>query len=402
VAALGAALALGGFVRVIRNARLRDVMWLALGVGVLATSRPFEGFMFALPLAAGLLVYVWRESAWVRVLVPATAMLILLFGWAAYYNYRGTGNPAEMPYVANFRQYHFVQPFFGMALLPAPHYRYEVLRTFFALWEGVPGLLAQTPSGILELERVKLSYYYHQHLAPLVLLALLGLWAAVRSRGRAWLAWTALFVLLGLLAVVWWPLSSYAAPLLVSYFGLAFLGLRLLRTARIRGQRVGRYWVRGFAVVLLVIGIASLQDGARRQLYRFARTPGFGINGRPEPAIPWYIERLRVIHQLEKSGGEHLVFVKYAPWHIYHQEWVYGGPDIDRQRVVLARIEDSPDDCRLVNYYPHRKVWFVLADAEPFARLVPMDSILAPFQCPASPSLRARNLQAGGPGSGRW
>ena len=384
VCALGAAITLGAFVRLIEHQRIRHGILLVIGVWLLANSRPFEGFMFCMPLAAAIGWFALRRPRLVRMLIPATALLAFGFALTGYYNFRGTGHALEMPYIANFKQYHFVQPFFGMALLPVPHYRYDVMRTFFAQWEGRPGLLAQTFHGIKVLERAKADYYYDQHFEPTLLLAILGLWAAASSRRRLWLALTAIFVAIGLFSVVWWPLSSYAAPLLVSYFGLAFLGVRALRTLRIGNRRVGYYWGRGVAVALIIVAIAQVQDGIRRGIYANANARVMDQTWPPTASaapVPWNVERSRVVNQLEHEGGQHLVFVDYAPWHIYHHEWVYNTPDIDRQQVVLARMLDHQDDCRLVNYYPNRKVWFVRADETPYAQLIPMDSIYAPFHC---------------------
>src|SRR5436853_7883767 len=131
--------------------------------------------------------------------------------------------------------------------------------------------MEQSPSGRAKLERANATYYYKEHLGRVLLLAAVGLWAATRSRHRAWLAVTALVMLAGLFSVVWWPLSSYAAPLLVSYFGLAFLGLKAVRSFRIRGRMIGFYWARGIAVALIVAGLAYWQDAGRRALYKHGK-----------------------------------------------------------------------------------------------------------------------------------
>ena len=394
VCALGAALTLGGFVRVIETTRTRDAVWMLLGVALLATSRPAEGFMFAAPLALGFLAFVLTRRG-IRILLPATTMLIVLGAFMAYYDYRGTGHLTEMPYVANFKQYHFVQPYFGMALLPVPQYNHDVMRTFFIQFDGRAGLLAQYPKGIIELEGMKATYYYTAHFAPVLILALIGLWAAVRTQRRRWLLYTTIFTLAALFSVVWWPQEQYAAPLLVSYFGLAFLGLRSLRAVRIRGRRFGLYWSRGLALVLICWVAAQAQDTARKQQIGNP-TEENGYNGllthecvyQKSPKlwtcadeVPYQIERLRIIHQLERSGGKHLIFVHYEPWHSFHREWVYNTPNIDQQQVVLARIMGPEDDCKLVHYYGDRKVWFAMADRAPWVPLVPMSSMYAPFHC---------------------
>ena len=395
VCALGAALALGGFVRVTETMRVRDAGWMLLGVGLLATSRPWEGFMFAAPLALGFLALILTRRD-MRILLPATAMLVVLGAFMAYYDYRGTGHLAEMPYVANFKQYHFVQPYFGMALLPLPQYNHDVMREFFIQFDGRAGLLAQYPRGIEKLEQTKAVYYNAAHFAPVLILALIGVWAAARTQRRRWMLYTTIFTLAALFSVVWWPQEQYAAPLLVSYFGLAFLGLRVIRAIRIRRYRFGLYWSRALALVLLFWAAAQAQDIARkRQLGN--PTEENEYNGalfvhecvyEESPtqwtctdAVPYQIERLRIIHQLERSGGKHLVFVHYEPWHLYHQEWVYNTPNIDQQQVVLARMSPEDDACKLVHYYGDRKVWFAMADHAPWVPLLPMSSPNAPFHC---------------------
>src|SRR5205823_7059344 len=126
--------------------------WLVVGIGLLANSRPFEGLLFALPLAIGLLIWIIRTSSYVHILAPTMAMSVLLFAWMAYFNYRGTGNPAEMPYTANFQQYHFVRPFIGTGMKPFPHYNNYEMAALFSNWEGEPGKLARSEEHTSELQ----------------------------------------------------------------------------------------------------------------------------------------------------------------------------------------------------------------------------------------------------------
>ena len=52
IAALGGALVLGALPRLTRNTRLHDALLLAIGIVLLATTRPYEGLLLCLPVAA--------------------------------------------------------------------------------------------------------------------------------------------------------------------------------------------------------------------------------------------------------------------------------------------------------------------------------------------------------------
>jgi hypothetical protein len=380
VCALGGAIALGAFIRVLTTRSPKWVPVLVVGVAMLANSRPYEGFLFSVPFAIGLLIWCARQRMFFPILVPAAASLAVVVAAMAYYNFRGTGNPTEMPYTANMQQYHFVRPFIGTGETSFPHYHHAVMAAMYRTWEGQPGKLEQSWKGIRRIENTKWRFYDKEHFAPLFLLALLGCVYGFRSRLKRYLSYTFLIVLIGLFAVVWWPLSSYPAPLLVSYFGLAFLGIRVLGTAKLRGYRLGRYWARGLAAVVLIvplIGIPHLVRKSRKLPY----------------PLPWNLDRERISKQLEDQGGKHVLLVHYAEQHIPHEEWVYNSPDIDRQQVIFARAMGADEDCDVVHYYPDRKIWFLDVDDQPWARLRPADSLVS--YCNASPLLRTQLILPG-------
>jgi hypothetical protein len=372
VSALGAALTLGAVVRLMRTSRPIYIPVLAAGVALLANSRPYEGFLFAVPVMLVLLVWIVRTRSYLRVLAPTLAAGIIVAGATAWYNYRGTGHATEMPYVANYQQYHFVRPFFGMGMSPMPHYRHHEMAVLYAKWEGEPGVLAETSKGVRHLTAKKFSYYYKEHFAPLLLLCIVGLWYCFRAGRQLLLTSTFLLVGLGLFAVVWWPLSSYPAPLLVSFFGLAFLGLRYLRTWRFRGRRAGLYWGRGLLVALLLFSLFTY-----RKHFQMAKRSEWAY------PVPWNIKRQVVIGDLEKRGGQHLLLVKYGSSHVAHQEWVYNSPDIDSQSVVIAHSMGNAEDCQLMSYYPRRKVWFLYPDEGTWPELVAVDP--SAFSCSDEP-----------------
>jgi hypothetical protein len=378
--ALGGALALGAFARILQTRSAKWVPLFIIGIGLLANSRPFEGFLFAFPLALGLLVWVFRTRTYVTVLAPTMALAAALFAFMAYYNYRGTGKPTELPYTANFEQYHFVRPFIGAGMRPFPHYGNYQMAALFSSWEGVPGRMAQTWSGIQKLEKAKFKFFERAHFAPLLLLALIGLYFCFRTERRSYLGFTFVLVWLGLFSVVWWPLWSYPAPLLVSFFGLAFLGIRYLGTMRVRKFNLGRYWARGLVLAAMLAPFINVPHDILK-------------TSRVHYPLPWNENRERIIHQLEVEGGDDLVLVRYAPSHDPAQEWVYNSPDIDSQKVIFARALGADKDCDLVHYYYNRTIWFLEVGPEPWPQLQSADSLIA--YCNASPILRATLIVPG-------
>ena len=59
VVALGGALVLGALPRVKKRARVTDAVVMAIGLALLANSRPYEGLIFSLPIAAALAIWIF-------------------------------------------------------------------------------------------------------------------------------------------------------------------------------------------------------------------------------------------------------------------------------------------------------------------------------------------------------
>ncbi|MEI9973655.1 MAG: hypothetical protein WDO73_17370 [Ignavibacteriota bacterium] len=75
--------------------------------------------------------------------------------------------------------------------------------------------------------------------------------------------------------------------------------------------------------------------------------------------------RLAIAEELNRAPGDLLVFVRYAPQHIFQEEWVWNAADIDGAHVVWARDLGPAENAKLVAYYPTRTALLFEPDARP-------------------------------------
>ena len=73
VAALGGALVLGAWPRLRSSMHPRHGLMLALGLVLLANSRPYEGFVFSIPVAIAMLAWLIARPPQIKKAIPALA-----------------------------------------------------------------------------------------------------------------------------------------------------------------------------------------------------------------------------------------------------------------------------------------------------------------------------------------
>lgn len=374
VAATGGALFLGGLHRFLSSWNATNGFFAAVGLGLLANSRPYEGFVMAIPglICLVTLVLSRHNAPWRRVLarslLPSVIALATITCGMAYYNYRTTGNPLTIARAACYQQYAQTPSFlFGRVSAPAK-YNHRVLAQFNrvdrTLWEE-----HRTAAGFSRLTADKLRnawdfFFGHTLGAPLLLLP----WALRSSRGLVLATATIAIELAGYLPVAFSQVH-YVAPISVALYLVLTVCLRRIATLRWRRWRVGTW--------LLVpwLGVTFTQGTATFAEYR--RTAADRRHG-------FQFDRQRVIDSLLARGGKHLVIVRYTDEHAdFHggAEVVYNRASIDRSSVVFAReIADCPaqicgvaqtqgsQNRALLRYFRDRTPWLYRADE---ATLVP-------------------------------
>jgi hypothetical protein len=353
VAALGGALVLGAWPRLRRHLHPVTGTTMAVGLLILANSRPYEGFVLAIPVALAMLVWLvgpkhppFRESL-ARVATPI--LLVLLFGFAAtgYYYDRVTGSPFRMTYQVNRGTYATAQYFLWQTPRPEPAYHHEIFRSFYR-WELGRFEESRTLPGFLKSSGVKIEQWWQLYLGPAFTLPLLALPWAIRDRKLRFPLLTLAFLGVGF-SVQTWTLPHYFAPATALLYLVMVQCLRHLRTWRRRSSQLGK------ALVGLIPFVACALI--------LVRVTAAATHAPIEPAWPrGNLQRPRVLHELEQIPGQHLVLVQYGSEHDVDWEWVWNGADIDHSKVVWARDMGREKNRELLEYFKSRQVWRLNGD----------------------------------------
>ncbi|MEZ6014518.1 MAG: hypothetical protein R3F49_05350 [Planctomycetota bacterium] len=373
VAGIGGALALGALGRILRATEARPVRgWhgalLAVGLGILANSRPFEGLVLGLVLAVALALWVVRRArrgalgAVRRLAAPAVVVLVACGAAMARYNYLVTGSATRLPYSVYDEQYAIYPPFLWQPLHEAPPIRHAVMREFsegfqrggYGAWGDASAMLDLAQARATELAFDFVGWPLWLPLALFIL--------RPRRRGVRWAA-AALAATFAALCTTTYLEPRYAAPVVSAMLLLVTFGLANLRRLPLVGRRLGRRL--GPTVTLAF-------------LFAFGATYVQDLLETYPPPISWFGRvRAEVVRQLDASPGEDLVFVRYVEGHQPHHEWVVNGAHIDAQPIIWARDLGAAENARLIERYPERTLWTLTS-----GELLRDGPILDPYAAP--------------------
>lgn len=359
--AIGGMLLFGGLPRVLRKPQLLNAALFALGLVLLAATRPFEGILAV--VAAGLASpSIQRKRYWGwSPSLPAIsiASVILVLGCASllYFNWRVTGNPLVMGYNLTMRRYG-VAVFPWQSTIPTnPPASQNLVEFYGALREWFQA--SHTLFGFAYARLAAWGGFWDFYIGPLCTIPLLAMPALFYSRRWRWILAAGVFYAIGL-ALNPWFLPHYAAPAM----GLLLVGL--IQAARAAcGARIGRKRPFSFAVRAMPAICLSVL------LFRVAMPPPHMQLPKASFETSWYYtsagnqDRAAVLERLEHEPGRHLVLVRYEPGHPAFSEWVYNAALIDESKVVWAHDLDPATNGRLLAYYAGRRVWRLNADANP-------------------------------------
>ncbi|MFO0940515.1 MAG: hypothetical protein U0930_07080 [Pirellulales bacterium] len=345
IAVLAASLLLGALFRSLRILQVRQSILAAVGIGLLAISRPFEGAVLTLFVSVILLIRIGRAGQWrlafQKVFVPAGIVLAFFAAGLMVNNSRVTGHPLRLAYQIYEQQYGRLPLFLWQAAkADPPQYRHDVFKVYYdgeateaaRKFSSFGSIIVQKGKSLLEVIHFiagGCEYFLFLLVLPLA-------WYSSRFRLILWLLIPTLLAA----AATPWTLTHYAAPAMPLVLMLIVLALvRILKLLRRHQQSV-------FSGIVVAIAAAL-----------------FGLHGwalfqvdQQLNQTPWAIRRQQMQQELTEQPGLDLVLVSYSSQHNPHQEWVYNQADIDGAEVVWARSISEEADQRLIEYFSNRRV----------------------------------------------
>lgn len=358
VPAFGGALVFGALPRLMRRPSVTNSVIMAVGLGILANSRPYEGLAFSLPIAAILLFWMAGKKrppltvSLRRVVLPIAFVLLITALGVGYYNHQVTGNAFTMPYQVNQATYGRAPLFLWQKPRPQPVYHHAVMSEFYNQYLEI-FKNERTAAGLWNRTLEFILLFWLLFIGPALSIPLLAFPYARRDHSMRYPLRIGTFFILALWAETWMQ-AHYFAPAVALVFVVILQCMRHLTHWRWRQRQFyfGGTLVR--AIVIICFGMAFL-----RLIAIPAQLWGQGTWPRGN------LDRANVLRKLESLPGEQLVIVHYDKSHNPANEWVYNSADIDHSKVVWARDMGDAANQELLKYFNHRQVWKLNPDQSP-------------------------------------
>jgi len=364
VAAVGGALLLGSLARLLRRTNSQQAILFAIGLAILANSRPYEGLIFSLPALFVLARRLFRrrktnqptQNVFRIVVLPIAAILLLTGAFMATYNWRLTGHALLFPNALNVKTYHTAPMFLFQPLKPEKDYNNQQFEDFYNGWERKE--YDHSWESVRCITWLKSVRFFSAFAWWGMLFALPGLFFVVCDR-RMRLAWITLVLVAVATYLVVWSNAHYAAPVTCVVILFYLQALRHLRVMKWQGWRWGTVLARTSVLLLLADTTSAL---VQKQCDTFYWT------------CQGDASRATIQHKLEALPGKHLVMVRYGDDHNIHDDWVFNGAEIDSAKVIWAREISPEQDAKFFDYFRDREIWLATPDTD--------NTYLAPYSPP--------------------
>lgn len=361
LAAAGGALLYGALLRVRRAPALRDALALTAGLALMATTRPKEGVIVALPAAVLLTVWLFRQRgaalriALLRVVAPVVLGLTALLAFTTHYNKTLTGDPLKMPWAAHYEKYVVFPLFIWGETRTDVAWDNPDLEAFYNGWERELHERHQTLKGAASAIVSKVGRFVAFYFGPVLGLGLLL--AAPTLLRRRGMQLTAIVggLMIANAATGFAAFPHYSSP----WTALCILAcVYTLRQVRVLGRTAG------LGRKLFVVSLVGIAGIAGWSLYRSVARVGQELRA----------PRFELQRRLEAEGGRHLILVRYARGYIAAggAEYVFNPADLDEASVLWGRDLGTDKNARLLEAFPDRRAWRILVADGTTPELVPL------------------------------
>jgi hypothetical protein len=378
IAGLGGALVLGSLPRLTQTVQIRYGILMAAGIALLVLTRPYEGLVLCLPVAAALGHWACfgknrpSHAVLLRRAALPLALIVATLAWLGYYDYRAFGSPLTLPYTVNRATYAMAPYFVWQSPRPEPHYRHQEMRKFYYESELDAFLKARSVPAFALCALVKIALALLFFAGFALLPPLIMVRRAFLDRRIRFLVQCVLVFAVGMFIQIF-MIPHYLAPFTAAFYAIGLQCMRHLRAWKPEGRPAG------IALVRLTITLCFALAGLRV----WAAPLGFKVPEWPPSAWAnmWYgperygTERAQIEARLDQLPGKQLVFVRYSPKHNPLDEWVYNGANMNTAHVIWAREMDGDKNQELLTCYRDRRAWLVEVDANP--------ATLTPYPTPA-------------------
>jgi len=368
ITALGGALVLGALPRIMKTVRLRDGLLMAIGIILLAFTRPYEGLLLCLPVA--FVLGRWAlfgknrpgPSVLIRSAAVPLALVVAAAAWMGYYDYRAFGSPLTLPYTLNRAQYAMAPYYVWQSPRPEPPYRHPAMRAFYYEVElkyynkihNTSGFISYSFRKVLSLLRFYAGFAL---LPPLIMLR-----RVLLDRRMRFLILCVLVLLAGMMIEIY-MIPHYVAGYTAVFYAIGLQAMRHLRLWAPERKPVGMQLVRFTVSLCVLLALARLLTTPLH-----LTVPEWPSDGW---AAMWYgpelygTERAQIAANFERLPGKQLILVHQSENRDPLDQWIYNSPDIDHSKVVWASDMGNLDNLQLIQYYNNRKVWLVQMDTQP-------------------------------------
>jgi hypothetical protein len=357
LAALGGALALGAYPRLLKKPAVLTSLLFGLGIAIVGYSRPFEGLALSVPAVVVFAIALMSRRVPLWPALPGAAVVLVALAGLLAYCHAVTGDALKPPYAVN-------QAIYGWPMtLPWFHPRPVTLRNQelerYYDYELDAHNRNDSIGGLLKHSTLKAQEIWRFYFGPALSIPLIMLGAVWRSRRLRFPMLVAALTVLALL------IETGSSP----HYAAAATGCFLaVLAACFRKLCVRRHGVQlALAAPVIMLLILAVRIGLEQFHVPFTQKVNFQSWCCVQPGNP---NKARILAGLQKMGGRHLAIVKPKTSADNLFQWIYNDADIDASTVVWARDFGPEGNRALLKYFADRQVWLVDPNTEP-AGIVP-------------------------------